>query len=160
MSAISVAGLLEAEGGSYMVKTEDGSVVQYITQEAGQAVEAETAEAGQVFASEIQLQQLNSVAESGGGQDLVSLAMESTKDCEVPDQDLVDEEWPDEIECQLIQKNVFLNGQIQAVELIKCNHDQCPRLFTTEALLWNHIKAKHNKRPGLCRPGGLSEGEQ
>ena len=147
MSAISVAGLLEGEGGSYVVKTEDGSVVQYIAQEAGQtveAVEAGAAETGQVFASEIQLQQLNSVAESGGGQDLVSLAMESTKDCEVPEQDLVDEEWPDEIECQLIQKNVFLDGKVQTIDFIMCN--QCPRLFKTEALLWQHIKAKHKRR--------------
>ena len=146
MSAISVAGLLEGEGGSYMVKTEDGSVVQYIAQEAGEvveAVEAGTAENGQVYAPEMQLQQLNSVAETGG-QDLVSLAMESTKECEVPEQELGDEEWPDEIECQLIQKNVFLDGQVQTIDFIMCN--QCPRLFKTEALLWQHIKAKHKRR--------------
>ena len=143
MSAISVAGLLEGEGGNYVVKTEDGSVVQYIAQEAGEAVQDGTGETGQVFASEIQLQQLNSVAE-GGGQDLVSLAMESTKECEVPEQDLMDEEWPDEIECQLIQKNVFLDGRVQTIDFIMCN--QCPRLFKTEALLWQHIKAKHKRR--------------
>ena len=84
MSAISVAGLLEGEGGSYVVKTEDGSVVQYIPQQAGETVEAGTDDNGQVFGNEIQLQQLSSGAESGG-QDLVSLAMESTKECEVPE---------------------------------------------------------------------------
>jgi len=54
------------------------------------------------------------------------------------------EEFPDEIECQLIQKNVLINGQIQSIDFIMCN--QCPRLFRTESLLWNHIKAKHKRR--------------
>ena len=54
------------------------------------------------------------------------------------------EEFPDEIECQLIQKNVLMNGQIQTIDFIMCN--QCPRLFRTESLLWNHIKAKHKRR--------------
>ena len=143
MSAISVAGLLEGEGGSYVVKTEDGSVVQYIPQQAGETVEAGTNDNGQVFGNEIQLQQLNSGAESGG-QDLVSLAMESTKECEVAEPELAEEEWPDEIECQLIQKKVYLDGQVQILDFIMCN--QCPRLFKTETLLWNHIKAKHKRR--------------
>ena len=146
MSAISVAGLLEGEGGSYVVKTEDGSVVQYIPQ---QAVEAGTAET-----AEIQLQQLSSVGESGG-QDLVSLAMESTKDCEVAEPEVAEEEWPDEIECQLIQKNVFLDGRVQTIDFIMCN--QCPRLFKTEALLWNHIKAKHKRRSYRRVPAVSSE---
>ena len=54
------------------------------------------------------------------------------------------EEFPDEIECQLIQKNVLINGQVQSLDFIMCN--QCPRLFRTESLLWNHIKAKHKQR--------------
>merc|ERR1719244_333730 len=54
------------------------------------------------------------------------------------------EDFPDEIECQLIQKNVLINGQIQSIDFIMCN--QCPRLFRTESLLWNHIKAKHKRR--------------
>ena len=149
MSAISVAGLLEGEGGSYVVKTEDGSVVQYIPQQAVEAVEAGTAET-----AEIQLQQLSSVGESGG-QDLVSLAMESTKDCEVAEPEVAEEEWPDEIECQLIQKNVFLDGRVQTIDFIMCN--QCPRLFKTEALLWNHIKAKHKRRSYRRVPAVSSE---
>jgi len=133
MSSINVAGLLEGEGegGTYVVKTEDGSVVQYIAQEqAGH-------EAAAVFTSEMELQQT-------AGQDLVSLAMESTKECELQEQDLGDEDWPDEIECQLIQKSVFLDGRVQTIDFIMCN--QCPRLFKTEALLWQHIKAKHKRR--------------
>jgi len=55
-----------------------------------------------------------------------------------------DEEFPDEIECQLIQKNVMINGQVQTLDFIMCN--QCPRLFRTETLLWNHIKVKHKRR--------------
>ena len=140
MSSLSVAGLLEGEGegegGSYMVKTEDGSVVQYIAQEAVVAPEA-----GTVYASGLQIQELTSET---GGQDLVSLAMESTKECELQEQELVDEDWPDEIECQLIQKSVFLDGRVQTIDFIMCN--QCPRLFKTEALLWQHIKAKHKRR--------------
>jgi len=101
-------------------------------------------------------------------QDLVSLALESSKVGEVQgthwgggsttqEQLLGDErgemetehegggeEFPDEIECQLIQKNVLMNGQIQTIDFIMCN--QCPRLFRTESLLWNHIKAKHKRR--------------
>ena len=80
------------------------------------------------------------------------------------------EDFPDEIECQLIQKNVLINGQIQSIDFIMCN--QCPRLFRTENLLWNHIKAKHKRRnyrrpmqPQIRRPmsglqaGGLEPGE-
>ena len=80
------------------------------------------------------------------------------------------EDFPDEIECQLIQKNVLINGQIQSIDFIMCN--QCPRLFRTENLLWNHIKAKHKRRnfrrpmqPAIRRPmsglqaGGLEPGE-
>ena len=75
------------------------------------------------------------------------------------------EDFPDEIECQLIQKNVLINGQIQSIDFIMCN--QCPRLFRTENLLWNHIKAKHKRRnyrrpmqPQIRRPmsGNLQEG--
>lgn len=54
------------------------------------------------------------------------------------------EETPDEIECQLIQKNVLINGIVQTLDFIMCN--QCTRLFRTENLLWNHIKVKHKRR--------------
>lgn len=133
MTSINVSGLMEGEGegGSYVVKTEDGSVVQYIAQEVA------TQETGTDFSSGLELQQ-------NAGQDLVSLAMESTKECELQEQDMVDEDWPDEIECQLIQKSVFLDGRVQTIDFIMCN--QCPRLFKTEALLWQHIKAKHKRR--------------
>jgi len=101
-------------------------------------------------------------------QDLVSMALESSKVGEVQEgtwggggstqeqllgddrgeveteQEGGGEEFPDEIECQLIQKNVLMNGQIQTIDFIMCN--QCPRLFRTESLLWNHIKAKHKRR--------------
>ena len=154
MSSISVAGLLEGEGegGSYVVKAEDGSIVQYIAQE------AVTSESGEVYTSGIQLQQL---ASETGGQDALSLAIESTKDCEVQEQDMVDEDWPDEIECQLIQKSVFLDGRVQTIDFIMCN--QCPRLFKTEALLWQHIKAKHKRRsfrrvaPPVTSDGGQKQ---
>jgi len=62
----------------------------------------------------------------------------------VQEPEMVDEEYPDEIECQLIQKSVFIGGQVQTIDFIMCN--QCPRLFRTENLLWNHIKAKHKRR--------------
>jgi len=105
---------------------------------------------------------------SHGTQDLVSLALESSKVGDAPvnhwsagnstqeqlladdrgdvetENEGVGEEFPDEIECQLIQKNVLMNGQIQTIDFIMCN--QCPRLFRTESLLWNHIKAKHKRR--------------
>jgi len=68
----------------------------------------------------------------GGGLELGEVAR---------DQDI---DYPDEIECQLIQKNVLINGQVQAIDFIMCN--QCPRLFRTEALLWTHIKEKHKRR--------------
>ena len=58
--------------------------------------------------------------------------------------EVVDEDYPDEIECQLVQKSVFIGGQVQTIDFIMCN--QCPRLFRTENLLWNHIKAKHKRR--------------
>ena len=48
------------------------------------------------------------------------------------------------IECQLIQKNVYINGEVQTIDFIMCN--KCPRLFRTEGLLWNHIKVKHKRR--------------
>lgn len=91
----------------------------------------------------------------------MSLAIESTKECEVQEQDLVDEDWPDEIECQLIQKSVFLDGRVQTIDFIMCN--QCPRLFKTEALLWQHIKAKHKRRsfrrvaPPVTSDGGQKQ---
>ena len=87
-------------------------------------------------------------------QDLVSLAMETSKVLPEKDQSafvdvqeaapVVEEEYPDEIECQLIQKSVYIGGQMQMIDFIMCN--QCPRLFRTENLLWNHIKAKHKRR--------------
>merc|ERR1719412_1152427 len=98
-------------------------------------------------------------AEDSGqpGQDLVSLAMETSKVTglaaaeetkeEVPpqDQEAADtEDYPDEIECQLVQKSVFLDGEVKTIDFIMCN--QCPRLFRSENLLWNHIKAKHKRR--------------
>merc|ERR1740128_1004264 len=33
---------------------------------------------------------------------------------------------PDEIECQLIQKTIYINGQMRTIDFIMCN--QCPRL--------------------------------
>lgn len=68
-----------------------------------------------------------------------------------------DEEFPDEIECQLIQKNVMINGQVQTLDFIMCN--QCPRLFRTETLLWNHIKVKHKRRT-FRRPMTGSGGQE
>ena len=89
------------------------------------------------------------------GQDLVSLAMETSKVVTseeshevvpeatevIREAEVIDEDYPDEIECQLVQKSVFIGGQVQTIDFIMCN--QCPRLFRTENLLWNHIKAKH-----------------
>jgi len=94
-------------------------------------------------------------AETAPGQDLVSLAMETSKvisdSNEIPEAtevireaEVIDEDYPDEIECQLVQKSVFIGGQVQTIDFIMCN--QCPRLFRTENLLWNHIKAKHKRR--------------
>jgi len=60
-----------------------------------------------------------------------------------------DGEFPDEIECQLIQKNVMMDGSIKTIDFIMCN--QCPRLFRTETLLWNHIKTKHRRRSYYSR---------
>jgi len=130
----------------------------------------------------------------GQSQDLVSMALESSNVGEVQEshwgggsstqeqllgddrgeveteQEAGGEEFPDEIECQLIQKNVLMNGQIQTIDFIMCN--QCPRLFRTESLLWNHIKAKHKRRsyrrastlgqvrrPPRLDGGGLEPGE-
>merc|ERR1719412_424951 len=91
------------------------------------------------------------------GQDLVSLAMETSKvtglaaaeetkeEGPPQDQEAADtEDYPDEIECQLVQKSVFLDGEVKTIDFIMCN--QCPRLFRSENLLWNHIKAKHKRR--------------
>ena len=95
------------------------------------------------------------VTSVGEGQDLVSMAMESSNvmQPEIVEQQqqqavtaVVDDEYPDEIECQLIQKSVYINGQMQQIDFIMCN--QCPRLFRTENLLWQHIKGKHKRRPG------------
>jgi len=82
--------------------------------------------------------------------ELVTMAMETDK----PEQDVYvqadysDQDLPDEIECQLIQKTLLINGAVQTIDFIMCN--QCPRLFRTENLLWNHIKGKHNRR-GVAR---------
>merc|ERR1719412_3313045 len=91
------------------------------------------------------------------GQDLVTLAMETSKvtglaaaeetkeEGPPQDQEAADtEDYPDEIECQLVQKSVFLDGEVKTIDFIMCN--QCPRLFRSENLLWNHIKAKHKRR--------------
>ena len=116
---------------------------------------------------------------SQSSQDLVSLALETSKVGEVQGEhwstegsttqeqllgeDRGDdgaehegnsEEFPDEIECQLIQKNVLMNGQIQTIDFIMCN--QCPRLFRTDNLLWNHINAKH-KRRSYRRPSTVNQ---
>jgi len=61
--------------------------------------------------------------------------------------EMSDQDIPDEIECQLIQKTIYINRMPTTVEFIMCN--QCPRLFRTENLLWNHIKASHMKRKRL-----------
>ena len=125
------------------------SIESYVVTEAGEAAQ----ETSEVFAEAgIQLEQYTEdndevvYQEVEAGQDLVSLAMETSKVMQetVQEQEMVDEEYPDEIECQLIQKSVFIGGQVQTIDFIMCN--QCPRLFRTENLLWNHIKAKHKRR--------------
>lgn len=198
MSNITVAALLASEGEdsnsttSYVVKNEEGQLVnveyshrdRYYGEVAGEGTntilnpDGSTttvfSEAGIMdhFSDSSQgvpdLEYQPQPSFSQGAQDLVSMALESSKVGEVQEnhwaggsstqeQLLGDdrgevetenegggEDFPDEIECQLIQKNVLMNGQIQTIDFIMCN--QCPRLFRTESLLWNHIKAKHKRR--------------
>jgi len=189
---ITVAALL-AEDVARVVKTEDGQMQIHVYESGGAEHYGEDSEGATVFTqsgsslehysdssqSMPELEQYRG-QEEAGAQDLVSLALESSKvgqdDDEAEDweeltdrnqltrrqrEELLDppspspmdlgedlhesvEDFPDEIECQLIQKNVLLNGQIQSIDFIMCN--QCPRLFRTESLLWNHIKAKHKRR--------------
>jgi len=194
-NSITVAALLAGEGAD-VVKSENGQMQIHVyegdtEQRERYYGEEETGETTTVFAetgavmesysdssqSMPELEQFRE-QEEGGGQDLVSLALESSKVGQDEEEDweelaernqlteqqreeLLDppspsplelnedlheatEEFPDEIECQLIQKNVLINGQIQSIDFIMCN--QCPRLFRTESLLWNHIKAKHKRR--------------
>jgi len=198
MSNITVAALLASEGEdsnsttSYVVKNEEGQLVnveyshreRYYGEMSGESTNAIIHPNGgstTVFSETGIMDQFSDSSQgvpdleyqpqptfSQGGQDLVSLALESSKVGEVQgtswsggnttqEQLLGDdrgevetenegggEDFPDEIECQLIQKNVLMNGQIQTIDFIMCN--QCPRLFRTESLLWNHIKAKHKRR--------------
>jgi len=149
----------EAEGGGEEEEEEDG--------------EAVFVEAGLEEDNSQSMPDLEQLGEQQ--QDLVSLALEGVvgdHNGEGHDQEQqgggggTAEDFPDEIECQLIQKNVLINGQIQTIDFIMCN--QCPRLFRTENLLWNHIKAKHKRRGyrrsvpptglGMARKPGDPEG--
>jgi len=198
MSNITVAALLASEGEesnsttSYVVKNEEGQLVNVeythrdryygeIPAEGTNNIINSSGGTTTVFSETGIMDQFSDSSQgvpdleyqpqpsfNHGGQDLVSLALESSKVGEVQgtawsggsttqEQLLGDdrgevetenegggEDFPDEIECQLIQKNVLMNGQIQTIDFIMCN--QCPRLFRTESLLWNHIKAKHKRR--------------
>jgi len=209
---ITVASLLAGEG-AQVVKSEDGQVQIHVYQgedeeNRGRYYSEETSEGLEGYSDSSQgMPELEYRSQEGGQQDLVSIALQSSKvgqEDEEEDweglaernqltaeqrEELLDppsptplelseeqmdaggtEDFPDEIECQLIQKNVLINGQIQSIDFIMCN--QCPRLFRTENLLWNHIKAKHKRRnfrrpmqPAIRRPmsglqaGGLEPGE-
>jgi len=210
---ITVASLLAGEG-AQVVKSEDGQVQIHVYQgedeeNRGRYYSEEASEGLEGYSDSSQgMPELEYRSQEGGQQDLVSIALQSSKvgqeDEEEEDweglaernqltaeqrEELLDppsptplelsedqmeaggnEDFPDEIECQLIQKNVLINGQIQSIDFIMCN--QCPRLFRTENLLWNHIKAKHKRRnyrrpmqPQIRRPmsglqaGGLEPGE-
>jgi len=198
MSNITVAALLASEGEdsnsttSYVVKNEEGQLVNVeyshrdryygeVTGEASNTILNPDGSTTTVFSEAGIMDQFSDSSQgvpdleyqpqptfSQGAQDLVSMALESSKVGEeqgghwaggstTQEQLLGDdrgevetenegagEDFPDEIECQLIQKNVLMNGQIQTIDFIMCN--QCPRLFRTESLLWNHIKAKHKRR--------------
>jgi len=204
---ISVASLLAGEG-AQVVKSEDGQVQIHVYQ--GEDEENRGYSEGlEGYSDSSQgMPDLEYRSQESGQQDLVSLALQSSKvgqedeeedweglaernqltaeqreelldppsptPLELSENEQMDagggEDFPDEIECQLIQKNVLINGQIQSIDFIMCN--QCPRLFRTENLLWNHIKAKHKRRnyrrpmqPQIRRPmsglqaGGLEPGE-
>lgn len=151
-----------------MEVSEDGT-------ETGQYVvtTAEGADTGETTVFE-GLEHFADASEAVPEQDLVSLAMETSKVLPEKDQSsfvdvqeavhapVAEEEYPDEIECQLIQKSVYIGGQMQMIDFIMCN--QCPRLFRTENLLWNHIKAKHKRRsynrPAPARTLPLDDDEE
>merc|ERR1719391_1925340 len=105
-------------------------------------------------------QEVSEEDESAQSQDLVSLAMETSKvipdsqeglqeGLQESDVNEIEEDAPEEIECQLIQKQVYIGGQMQTIDFIMCN--QCPRLFRTENLLWQHINLKHKSRNRYAR---------
>jgi len=169
---------------SLIVKTEADGQVQVVSVECEQQEEqaAVPEEDHTVFAEAgIGLEQFSDSSqevpdlEYQPQQDLVSLALETSNVGVVAGAGVAEvaglelgtladggEDYPDEIECQLIQKSVFMNGQVQTIDFIMCN--QCPRLFRTENLLWNHIKAKHKRRnfrrlPEPRRTGGVLLGE-
>jgi len=163
MSAVEVATLLTEDGvesgQAYVVKSENGEIA-YVTQETGE-VFAETGlqmESYEDTGDEMHVYQEVSEEDESvqGGQDLVSLAMETSKvipdaqeGLQESDMTDMDEDAPEEIECQLIQKQVYIGGQMQTIDFIMCN--QCPRLFRTENLLWQHINLKHKSRNRYAR---------
>ena len=152
--------LMTGENGEQILMTGENGQQVLMTGENGEQVLMTTGEVLESFSEGGEESVLGyQEAEDTGqpGQDLVSLAMETSKVTglaaaeetkeEVPpqDQEAADtEDYPDEIECQLVQKSVFLDGEVKTIDFIMCN--QCPRLFRSENLLWNHIKAKHKRR--------------
>jgi len=167
MSAMEVATLLTGDGvesQAYVVKSENGEIA-YVTQESSEVF----AETGlQMEAHDYEdpgeemhvYQEVSEEDESAQSQDLVSLAMETSKvipdsqeglqeGLQESDVNEIEEDAPEEIECQLIQKQVYIGGQMQTIDFIMCN--QCPRLFRTENLLWQHINLKHKSRNRYAR---------
>ena len=152
--------LMTGENGEQILMTGENGQQVLMTGENGEQVLMTTGEVLESFSEGGEESVLGyQEAEDTGqpGQDLVSLAMETSKvtglaaaeetkeEGPPQDQEAADtEDYPDEIECQLVQKSVFLDGEVKTIDFIMCN--QCPRLFRSENLLWNHIKAKHKRR--------------